>query len=63
MGAGTHRKTSTILYYRGVPNVYRDFAGVAAGNYVIFQPTRPVFDSIFLEEVCQILFHPIDNFF
>jgi hypothetical protein len=47
MGAGTHGKTSTIFYYRGVPNVYRDFAGVAAGNYVIFQPTRPVFDSIF----------------
>jgi len=47
MGAGTHGKTSTIFYYRGVPNVFRDFGGVVAGNYAIYQPTKPVFNSAF----------------
>jgi hypothetical protein len=47
MGAGSHGKTSTIFYYRGVPNAFRDFGGVVAGNYVIFQPTRPVLNSVF----------------
>lgn len=47
MGAGTHGKTSVIFYYRGVPNVFRDFAGVASGNYAIYQPTRPIFNSAF----------------
>ena len=47
MGAGTHGKTSVIFYYRGVPNVFRVFAGVASGNYAIYQPTRPIFNSAF----------------
>jgi hypothetical protein len=47
MGAGSHGKTSTIFYHRGVPNVFRDFGGVVAGNYVIYQPTRPLINSGF----------------
>lgn len=47
MGAGTHGKTSTIFYYRGVPNVFRDFGGVVAANYVVIQPSRPAFYSPF----------------
>uniref|UniRef100_A0A6C0BDQ7 Uncharacterized protein n=1 Tax=viral metagenome TaxID=1070528 RepID=A0A6C0BDQ7_9ZZZZ len=47
MGAGTHGKTSTILYRRGVPNAFRDFGGVIAGNYVIFKPQRPLLNSEF----------------
>ena len=29
MPAGSHGKTSTIFYYRGVPKNFTDFAGVA----------------------------------
>jgi hypothetical protein len=47
MGAGSHGKTSTIFYHRGVPNVFRDFGGLAAGNYVIFQPQTPLINKGF----------------
>jgi hypothetical protein len=40
-------KTSAIFYYRGVPRTFTDFGLVASGNYPIFQPTRPVFNSSF----------------
>ena len=46
MPAGSHGKTSTIFYHRGVPNRARDFGGLAAGNYSIVQPTRVVYDPI-----------------
>lgn len=49
MPAGSHGKTSTIFYRRGVPNNFKDFGGVAAGNYAIFQPTRPVLESPFFK--------------
>jgi len=47
MGAGSHGKTSAIFYYRGVPRTFTDFGLVASGNYSIFQPTRPIFNSPF----------------
>ena len=40
MPSGSHGKTSTIFYRRGVPNNFTDFATVVAGNYAVFQPTR-----------------------
>ena len=43
MGAGTHGKTSTIFYKRGVPTNFVDFGRVASGNYAVFQPTRPIY--------------------
>jgi len=46
MPAGSHGKTSTIFYHRGVPNRARDFGGLAAGNYSIVQPTRIVYEPI-----------------
>jgi hypothetical protein len=50
MPAGSHGKTSTIFYYRGVPKNFTDFAGVAAGNYSIFQPTRPLLGTPFFSK-------------
>ena len=47
MPAGSHGKTSTIFYRRGVPKNFTDFGKVAAGNYSIFQPTRPLFNTPF----------------
>ena len=43
-------KTSTIFYYRGVPKTFTDFGQVASGNYAIFQPTRPIFNSPFFSK-------------
>ena len=50
MPAGSHGKTSTIFYRRGVPNNFTDFATVVAGNYTVFQPTRPIFNSPFFQK-------------
>jgi len=42
MPAGSHGKTSTIFYRRGVPDSFKGFAALAAANYPIFQPSgRP----------------------
>jgi hypothetical protein len=42
MPAGSHGKTSTIFYRRGVPDSFKEFGALAAGNYPIFQPSgRP----------------------
>lgn len=49
MPAGSHGKTSTIFYHRGVPKNFTDFAVVAAGNYAIFQPTTPVLNTPFFK--------------
>jgi hypothetical protein len=49
MPGRSHGKTSTSFYYRGVPKNFTDFAGVAAGNYTIFQPTRPLLNSPFFK--------------
>jgi hypothetical protein len=43
-------KTSAIFYYRGVPKTFTDFGKVASGNYAIFQPTRPIFNSPFFSK-------------
>jgi len=50
MPAGTHGKTSTIFYYRGVPKTFTDFGIVASANYPIFQPTRPLLNSAFFKK-------------
>ena len=42
-------RTTTSFYRRGVPNVFNDFGAVAAGNYTVFQPTRPIFNSSFFQ--------------
>jgi hypothetical protein len=47
MGAGSHGATSTIFYRRGVPNNFKDFGAVVAGNYAIYQPTTAIFKSNF----------------
>jgi hypothetical protein len=43
-------KTSSIFYYRGVPKTFTDFRQVASGNYAIFQPARPTFNSPFFSK-------------
>jgi hypothetical protein len=43
-------RTSSAFYRRGVPNAFSDFAKIAAANYTIFQPTRPLFDSSFFRK-------------
>lgn len=43
-------RTTTAFYRRGVPNTFTDFAGIAAANYTIFQPTRPIFNSSFFQK-------------
>jgi hypothetical protein len=50
MPAGSHGKTSTIFYRRGVPHNFVDFGTVVAGNYAVFQPTRPVYNSDFFRK-------------
>ena len=50
MPAGTHGKTSTIFYRRGVPSNFHDFGIVATGNYTIFQPTTPIYKSAFFRK-------------
>ena len=50
MPAGTHGKTSTIFYRRGVPTNFVDFGAVATGNYAIFQPTTPIYNSAFFRK-------------
>jgi hypothetical protein len=35
------------LYRRGVPNAFRDFGGVIAGNYAIYQPSGILFNKGF----------------
>lgn len=50
MPAGSHGKTSTIFYHRGIPNKFSDFGAVASGNYTVFQPTRPVLKSRFFNK-------------
>jgi hypothetical protein len=47
MPAGTHGKTSTIFYRRGVPYNFKDFGLVATGNYTAFQPTTQIYNSAF----------------
>jgi hypothetical protein len=47
MGAGNHGRTSRIFYKRGVPRNFVDFGRVASGNYAVFQPTRPIYNSAF----------------
>uniref|UniRef100_A0A6C0KRV2 Uncharacterized protein n=1 Tax=viral metagenome TaxID=1070528 RepID=A0A6C0KRV2_9ZZZZ len=47
MGAGSHGKTSTIFYRRGVPNQFIDFGLISSGNYAVFQPARPGFFTPF----------------
>jgi len=47
MPSSGHGKTSSIFYFRGVPKTFTDFGGVAAGNYTIFQPTRPLLNTPF----------------
>lgn len=42
-------RTNTSFYRRGVPNVFSDFGAVAAGNYTVFQPTRPIVNSSFFQ--------------
>ena len=50
MPAGSHGKTSTIFYYRGVPKTFTDFGAIAAGNYSIYQPSgRPDMRSDFFK--------------
>ena len=43
-------RTTTAFYRRGVPNKYHDFAAIAAGNYNVFQPARPAFNSGFFQK-------------
>lgn len=43
-------RTTTAFYRRGVPNVFTDFGHVATGNYTVFQPTRPLFNSHFFQK-------------
>jgi hypothetical protein len=51
MPGGGHGKTSTILYYRGVPKTLTNFGALAAGNYSIFQPSgRPDIRSDFFKK-------------
>lgn len=49
MPASGHGKTSTIFYCRGVPKRFTDFGILASANYAIFQPTRPVLNSLFFK--------------
>ena len=42
-------KTATSFYRRGVPKIFNDFGAVAAGNYTVFQPTRPILNSSFFQ--------------
>lgn len=42
-------RTTTAFYRRGVPNIFTDFGQVATGNYTVFQPTRPFFNSPFFQ--------------
>jgi len=50
MPAGSHGRTSTIFYYRGVPKTFTDFGSLAAGNYSVFQPSgRPDIRSNFFK--------------
>ena len=50
MPAGSHGKTSTIFYRRGVPYNFTDFGIVAAGAYTIYQPTKPIYNSAFFRK-------------
>jgi hypothetical protein len=50
MPAGSHGKTSSIFYRRGVPYNFVDFGIVAAGNYTVFQPTRQIYNSAFFRK-------------
>jgi hypothetical protein len=50
MPGGGHGKTSAIFYYRGVPKTFTDFGQVASGNYIIFQPTRPILNTSFFSK-------------
>ena len=43
-------RTTTAFYRRGVPNAFTDFGMVASGNYTVFQPTRPIFNSSFFQK-------------
>jgi hypothetical protein len=43
-------RTSTIFYSRGVPKNFVDFASVAHGNYTVFQPTTPIYNSSFFRK-------------
>ena len=50
MPGGSHGKTSTIFYHRGVPKTFTDFGAIALGNYSVFQPSgRPDFRSDFFK--------------
>jgi hypothetical protein len=43
-------RTSAAFYRRGVPNSFNNFGYIASGNYTIFQPTRPIFNSVFFQK-------------
>ena len=50
MPAGSHGKTSTTFYYRGVPRTFTNFGALASANYSIFQPSgRPDIRSYFFK--------------
>lgn len=56
MPAGSHGRTSTIFYRRGVPDSFKEFGALAAGNYSIVQPSgRPDIRSDYFKKVCLIL--------
>lgn len=42
-------RTTTSFYHRGVPKIFNDFGAIAAGNYTIFQPTRPILNTSFFQ--------------
>jgi len=47
MGAGSHGKTSTIFYRRGIPNEFWYYGALVTGNYAIFHPSGLVFNKGF----------------
>lgn len=50
MPAGSHGKTSTIFYRRGVPDSVKNFGTLASANYSIVQPSgRPDITSDFFK--------------
>jgi hypothetical protein len=50
MPAGSHGKTSTIFYRRGVPDNLKNFGALVSANYSIVQPSgRPDITSDFFK--------------
>ena len=50
MPAGTHGKTSSIFYRRGIPNNNSGFGAIANGNYTIFQPTNAITNKVYFNK-------------